>query len=436
VIAPSRWKQFPRLLAIPPLFIKMIRDQNKSLMPHKVWAFVKAYSGSPGLPQEVATACKFAFDWCLVAAQASGADKDSHVAFGLNAVMDQEHVTSLARWLDQWINTMLEHWLELAGSQAQVGAVISCSGGHLVDADIITRAVGQGLALGYQHQLQQRGDSMPAQGDGSTSKISNLGFSANDVAMNMSYSGIEHREDCQNIWTIFADNKKNIESCRWYLMKGIQNYGYRLRIGIDNGLYLEQNTMKSILDLHFNPGEGVAHLQSAAKGLSILCCRAWGSHKMEKIKERELALNTTKQKQMFDDYLKYVKGATRHPTSSYWDLKLNIATFMALVWVLFSDKCGIQWNLYKIYTVMYMQEVQQLKGKFTPKICHRITWAILDDGRAFFNMVLTPQDFERGVLAFPQSYLSSILETVRFCNPIQQGKVPSDWLQQPKVDRT
>jgi hypothetical protein len=58
---------------------------------------------------------------------------------------------------------------------------------------------------------------------------------------------------------------------------------------------------------------------------------------------------------------------------------------------------------------MDMQEVQQLKGKFTPEIRCRITWAILDNGRSFFNTVLTPQDFERGLLAFPQSFLSSIL---------------------------
>jgi hypothetical protein len=92
-------------------------------------------------------------------------------------------------------------------------------------------------------------------------------------------------------------------------------------------------------------------------------------------------------------------------------------------------------NLYKIYTVMNMQEVQQLKKKFTLEICRRITWAILNNGREFFNMVLTPQDFERGALAFLQSFLSSILESVWFCNPIQWRYFPRDWLQQPKGDR-
>jgi hypothetical protein len=108
-----------------------------------------------------------------------------------------------------------------------------------VDADLITQVVGQGLALGYQHLLPQQGVSTPTQGEGSTSKMSNSGFSANNVAAVMSYSGIEDPEDYQHIWTIFANKKKSIESCRRYLMKGIQDYGYRLRISIDNGIYLE-----------------------------------------------------------------------------------------------------------------------------------------------------------------------------------------------------
>jgi hypothetical protein len=253
-------------------------------MPHEVWAIIKAYSKSHGLPQEVTAACKFAMEWCLVAAQVSRANNDSHVAFGLNTVMDQEHDTSLARWLDQRINTMLEQWLELAGTQTQVGAVISYPGVNGVDADIIMRAVDQGLALGYQHLLPQREVSTSPQGEGSTSKTSNSGFSANNVAAVMSYSGIDDPEDCQNIWTIFANKKKNVESCRQYLMKGIQDYGFWLRISMDNGIYLEQDTMKSILDLQFNSGEGVAHLQLAAKGLSILCCWAQGSHKTEENK--------------------------------------------------------------------------------------------------------------------------------------------------------
>jgi putative component of toxin-antitoxin plasmid stabilization module len=49
--------------------------------------------------------------------------------------------------------------------------------------------------------------------------------------------------------------------------------------------------MKAILELRFNPGEGIAYVQSAAKGLSLLCCRSRANNETKEIKERELALN-------------------------------------------------------------------------------------------------------------------------------------------------
>ncbi len=194
-----------------------------------------------------------------------------------------------------------------------------------------------------------------------------------DVCAVMTYSGIEDPEDCQVIWTIFSKKKKNVEACRQYLMKGMAEYTYDRRISINAGIYLEQETMKSILDLHFNQGEGIAYVQSAAIGLSILCCSSRPNNKTEEIKERELALNTTENTRLFNKYLKHVKGAKRQPVNDFWDLTQNIATYMALLWVLFGDRCNYYWNIYKIHSVMDLPEVQQLRTKFTPEIVRRIT---------------------------------------------------------------
>jgi hypothetical protein len=132
-------------------------------------------------------------------------------------------------------------------------------------------------------------------------------------------------------------------------MKGMTEYAYKCHISIDAGIYLEQETMKSILDLRFNPGEGIAYVQSAAKRLSILCCRSGPNNEMEEIKEQELALNATKNTCLFNEYLKYVKGGTRQPANNFWDLKQNIATYMALLWVLFGDRCHYYRNICKIH---------------------------------------------------------------------------------------
>jgi hypothetical protein len=135
----------------------------------------------------------------------------------------------------------------------------------------------------------------------------------------MAYSGIEELVDCQVIWTIFSKKKKNVEACRRYLMKGMTEYAYDQRISINSGIHLEQETMKAILELRFNPGEGIAYVQSAAKGLSMLCYQSRPNNETKEIKEREIALNTTENTRLFDEYLKYVKGATRQPANNFWD---------------------------------------------------------------------------------------------------------------------
>ena len=79
----------------------------------------------------------------------------------------------------------------------------------------------------------------------------------------------------------------------------------------------------------------------------------------------------------------------RQPASNYWDLKQNIGTYMALLWVLFGDRCDYFINLNKTHDIMDLPEVQQFHQKFSAEICRRISWAIIDDGRSFFNTVLT-----------------------------------------------
>jgi hypothetical protein len=110
---------------------------------------------------------------------------------------------------------------------------------------------------------------------------------------------------------------------------------------------------------------------------------------------------------------------------------------MALLWVLFGGRCNYYRNIYKIHSIMDLPEVQQLCTKFTPEIVRRITWAIIDNGRSFFNTVLTQQDFNSWcVITFPQSFLAGVLENIRFCNPIQRGNFPTKWLGQARNERT
>jgi hypothetical protein len=113
----------------------------------------------------------------------------------------------------------------------------------------------------------------------------------------------------------------------------MKQWAYDRRIEINKSIYLKQDTIKAIVDLKFNPSEGVLHLSSASKGLSILTCRARTSAGMERIQEHEHAMAAAEDTHQLDELLRPSKGVTCTPAKNFCELKVNIATFMLLVWV-------------------------------------------------------------------------------------------------------
>jgi hypothetical protein len=82
------------------------------------------------------------------------------------------------------------------------------------------------------------------------------------------------------------------------------------------------------------------------------------------------------------------------------------------------------------YKTLELKEVYALKASFTAENCHRITWAILDDGRAFFNDVKTMINFTGQDITFPQSYLINILNNIRYAVPVERASLPNKWRRQ------
>ena len=110
-----------RLLCLSPLFVKLLRDQKKALMPHEVWQVAKKFSNSYGLIQDCVNVCKFVMDWCVVAAQATAVDKDLFLAFGLDTVTEQDSNVSLVAWLEAQLDTTLDCWADQGGHQGLPG---------------------------------------------------------------------------------------------------------------------------------------------------------------------------------------------------------------------------------------------------------------------------------------------------------------------------
>ncbi len=99
----------------------------------------------------------------------------------------------------------------------------------------------------------------------------------------------------QPIWTMLNNAKqKNLDIFRRQLLSRMMEWGYNRRIPIDTGFFLNVEVVKAIVDLKFNPDEGVAHLNLVGKGLSILSCRGRTTGEIKRLKKRKETLTATK----------------------------------------------------------------------------------------------------------------------------------------------
>jgi hypothetical protein len=102
--------------------------------------------------------------------------------------------------------------------------------------------------------------------------------------------------------------------------------------------------------------------------------------------------------------------------------------FMSLVWVLFGSDCDYYKGLRNVYATLELKEVMALKSSFTVEHCCRITWAILDNGLAYFDDVKTTLDFwGPDPPMFPQLYLINILQNVCYATLVDCANFPEEW---------
>ncbi len=107
----------------------------------------------------------------------------------------------------------------------------------------------------------------------------------------MGFSHVKKGHQLQDIWSYFQSaGVKNINICQRQLIAHMNRWAHDRHIPINTSVYLERTTIKAIMELKFNPGEGVAHLSLADKGLTIMACRGHTSAEMERIRKREEAL--------------------------------------------------------------------------------------------------------------------------------------------------
>ena len=301
--------------------------------------------------------------------------------------------------------------------------------------DLATQ-VGRGIALGFQ-AFSNAG--LLAQGAGTRGLVTQNEdkgkiYSPDAIAALKGFTYTYDIKDLQPIWTTFQTTK-TVDVHRRHLQFGMEKWARDNGVELDRGIYFEQKSVEDIVNLRFNPGQGVAQFKSAERGLSLLICRTRTPEEIERVRDREAAEQETQATRMLEEALKLQRGDPRAPASNYFELKLNITTYCALLHTLFGDKCGYYVALMKIRNCLDTPGVYNIRQAYTPDICHRISWAIIDDGRAFFSTVMIQQDFDHPGAIFPESLLDSILPEVRYANQILRANYPTEW-KSKQVPRT
>ena len=133
------------------------------------------------------------------------------------------------------------------------------------------------------------------------------GYTKDNIAAIMDFAGVYNGHNLPNIWELFNATKgKNIDTYRHHLYARMKQYLYDRRIQIDTSVYLEQESIKAIVKLRFNPGEGVAHLALELKGLSILACRRCTMQETERVRKQEQALSAKGNNIISQNYLRII----------------------------------------------------------------------------------------------------------------------------------
>ncbi len=364
-------------------------------------------------------------DWCLVASQGS-ADGLSI----LNLGAPEPALCQDSKFL-KWCKLRLAATLGRERRQlAPQGTGEGQDNLHLVEC--ITSNMGRSFMARVQALAPtiagaaRQGE--PYERDSCGNRMGGRLYSENNVTTLKSYCGVVDPVNIPTIWDSFQQTQEiaaHHHNIRIAMMKWAKQTGKE----INKAPFFTEQTIKDIVSLNFNPGKAVPIYASMQWGVSILTCRSKTTHEVETIKDFEEARQATAHTMQFNEVRRCQKTPPSPPPDTYFEHWLSVNTFCTLVWMLFGDKCDYCKGLLEISETLDLQEVHIIRDLFTVDVCRQFTWAILCNGRSFFNTILVEAQFCLGErFKWPMSFIHKILDDVRFAKTIDWPFYPIEWL--------
>lgn len=364
-------------------------------------------------------------NWCLAASHGTN-DNSSVLAYSLDAA----HSSSPN--YQHWVRLRLDATLgPLSAAPPQVAPPTTAT----TDTSSLA-AVAAEFGKGVLEAIKPAGGTALTTALGATAAaVDGKTYDAYHYAVIQGFSNCPTRAGLQPIWGLFTQTK-TIETHRLHMRKYMSQWAARYSVNIHKGLYFFKPTIEAIVNLRFNPSGGVAYFGSAEKGISILTCQPMPGEERDSARNLEVAEEISSANLTLAEALDLGKSDPRPPPANYQDLKATVGTFCALLHTLFGPGCDYYQKCFELYACLDSDRASENFSKFTPLMCRQIIWAILDDGREYFNHPMLPDDFAvplGAVITYPVSELEEFFRSIKNITPILQGSFPAQWMS--KQDR-
>ena len=163
---------------------------------------------------------------------------------------------------------------------------------------------------------------------------------------------------------------------------------------IDPACFLSKQVIEDIVNITPNETGVVGVSTASGRGVTNLVCLPRKQAEIDSMMKLEEAISKTELQRTLAEAQKYAKSEARAPPRTFYTVKQNLATYSALLYVLFGKKCDLLEKVWHIYGIMRETEVAATREGYSPMLCKEIAWTIYDDSRSYFATRLLPSDFD------------------------------------------
>ncbi len=331
-------KHVPNILAIPLSAVRLFNLHKKGKMPHKCLNLLMSHINNPNMTDDK-DEWNLIRDWLITATYCDGKKKKKSSVVGI----DIEGITCNDNEVLEWISQRLEKTIGPCRKPApraippppmvQHTAFLpphmppQCTG--------LTANIGQAIGIALRTSLSPSG-VMPM-GTKDTKVV--RPYRRDEYGLLMAFCNVVRAHDLPSIWRHFTASKvKQVKIHQCQLQKHMEDWGHNNHTEIDT-IFFEQKIIKDIINLRFNPGEGIAQHRMCERGISILVCRPRGIAETERLRDVKHTTESTRGTSTLKEASYLMTSKPRLLASTFHDVQRNIGTFCAFVHVLFGSKC-------------------------------------------------------------------------------------------------